>query len=85
MSSSRVRLSSKTLTPSPNTSEETVVILDLENSSRRGYLLLVSVHELQDGEWRPTAEEHLLAPGAAVSIELEAGRRRAELQELPPT
>jgi hypothetical protein len=60
------------------------VILDLENSSRRGYLLLVSVHELQGGDWKPTAEEHILLPGASVSVELAAGHRRAELQELPP-
>lgn len=59
------------------------MILDLENSSPRGYLLLVSVHERHDGEWKQTAE-HILPLGVSVSVEIIAGHRRAELQELPP-
>lgn len=54
--------------------------LELENTSPMN-LLWVRVHELREGEWRPTGDDSLLMPGDSVVIDLEAGRRRAELQE----
>jgi hypothetical protein len=58
-----------------------MLTIDIDNPCRTR-VLRVSIEEMRDGEWTST-DVQLLAPGEQVSVEIEHGRRRVEMREVP--